>query len=70
VFLLLLPPPGPCVKLVEKFEAQFSYITNEDRTFFFHTNLDAPKYRLVKITLPPPGQCTPDQLAAAQFEVC
>ncbi|KAJ9065455.1 hypothetical protein DSO57_1019495 [Entomophthora muscae] len=37
------------VKVVDNFEAGYEYVTNEGSILYFHTNLKAPKYRLVKI---------------------
>ena len=34
---------GPMVKLVDTFENKYSYITNEGRTFWFLSNLNAPR---------------------------
>ncbi|XP_028820544.1 prolyl endopeptidase isoform X1 [Denticeps clupeoides] len=44
----------PWVKLVENFEAQYSYITNEGGIFTFRTNLDAPRYRVINVDLQKP----------------
>lgn len=33
------------VKLVDNFEASYDYVANEGDTFYFMTNLDAPRYR-------------------------
>uniref|UniRef100_H2SNL2 Prolyl endopeptidase n=2 Tax=Takifugu rubripes TaxID=31033 RepID=H2SNL2_TAKRU len=56
--LQLLPDgitgPLPWVKLVDNFEAQYSYITNEGTLFTFHSNLDAPRYRLINIDIQRP----------------
>eukprot|EP00753_Platysulcus_tardus_P017216 PLAT6327.3.p1 GENE.PLAT6327.3~~PLAT6327.3.p1 ORF type:complete len:488 (+),score=264.35 PLAT6327.3:1773-3236(+) len=52
------------VKLIDSFDAGYDYITNEDRTFFLRTNLDAPKYRVLTITLPPTGDAAEDDSAA------
>lgn len=35
----------PVVKLVDNFDAQYSYIANEGSKFIFQTNLNAPLYR-------------------------
>lgn len=58
---------GPIVKLVDNFDAQYEYLANNDRTFYFKTNLDAPRYRIITITLPDAGsdiEGDPDALAA------
>uniref|UniRef100_A0A673K409 Prolyl endopeptidase n=1 Tax=Sinocyclocheilus rhinocerous TaxID=307959 RepID=A0A673K409_9TELE len=46
----------PWVKLVDTFEAQYTYITNEGTVFTLRTNLDAPRYRLITIDLQKPEQ--------------
>mmetsp|Transcript_9800 Transcript_9800/g.12245 ORF Transcript_9800/g.12245 Transcript_9800/m.12245 type:complete len:768 (+) Transcript_9800:67-2370(+) len=43
---------GEIIKVVDNFDSQYSYITNEGRSFWFHTNKDAPKYKIGKMTLP------------------
>jgi len=43
------------VKLIDNFEAEYSYITNEDTTLYVRTNLKAPKYKVIAINLAKPG---------------
>lgn len=44
--------PLPFVKLVDNFEAEFSDIANDGNRFWFRTNLNAPRYKVVCATLP------------------
>ncbi|CAL1583695.1 unnamed protein product [Knipowitschia caucasica] len=44
----------PWVKLVDTFEAQFSYVTNEGTVFTFHSNLESPRYCLINIDISKP----------------
>ncbi|XP_035039342.2 prolyl endopeptidase-like [Hippoglossus stenolepis] len=46
----------PWVKLVDDFEAQFSYVTNEGTIFTFRSNLDAPRYCLMNIDIQKPDR--------------
>ncbi|ROL52961.1 Prolyl endopeptidase [Anabarilius grahami] len=46
----------PWVKLVDTFEAQYTYITNDDTVFTLRTNLEAPRYQLITIDLQEPEQ--------------
>ena len=39
--------PLPLVKLVDNFDAQYSYVANEGPLVTFQTNLHAPRYRQV-----------------------
>jgi Prolyl oligopeptidase, N-terminal beta-propeller domain len=58
---------GPLVKLVDTFENKYSYVTNEGRTFWFRSNLNAPRYKVIKLQLPPNGspmETDPNILAA------
>ena len=40
-------PSDAIVRLVDTFDNEYAYVTNEDSRFFFKTNLDAPRYRIV-----------------------
>ncbi|XP_041479677.1 prolyl endopeptidase-like isoform X1 [Lytechinus variegatus] len=44
----------PWVKLVDNFDAEYEYITNEGTLFTFKTNLKAPKYKLINIDFTKP----------------
>lgn len=44
----------PWVKLIDNFDAEYEYVTNEDTLFTFKTNLDAPRYRLINIDFASP----------------
>ncbi|CAN0338003.1 unnamed protein product, partial [Hapterophycus canaliculatus] len=37
---------GKVVKLVDNFNSLYQYVTNEGRTFWFRSNMDAPKYKV------------------------
>lgn len=54
----LLPRLGvlPWVKLIDNFDAEYEYVTNEGTLFTFKTNLDAPRYRLINIDFASPAQ--------------
>ncbi|XP_070534637.1 prolyl endopeptidase-like isoform X2 [Ptychodera flava] len=42
------------VKLVDNFDAEYEYITNEGTLFTFKTNLKSPKYKLINIDISKP----------------
>ncbi|XP_061560417.1 prolyl endopeptidase isoform X1 [Phycodurus eques] len=46
----------PWVKLIDNFDAEYEYVTNEGTVFTFKTNLDAPRYRLINIDFASPAQ--------------
>lgn len=37
------------VKLIDNFDALYSYITNNQKLFYFRTNLKAPRYKIIRI---------------------
>lgn len=39
------------IKLVDNFDAQYRYVTNLQNTYYFRTNDNAPKYKLIAATL-------------------
>ncbi len=45
----LTQPNSPVVKLIDVFEAQYSFIDNDGPIFWFHTDLDAPRGRVIAI---------------------
>ncbi|KAG7469912.1 hypothetical protein MATL_G00133830 [Megalops atlanticus] len=44
----------PWVKLIDNFDAEYEYVTNEGSVFTFKTNLNAPRYRLITIDFAQP----------------
>ncbi|XP_063079726.1 prolyl endopeptidase isoform X2 [Engraulis encrasicolus] len=45
----------PWVKLIDNFDAEYEYVTNEGPVFTFKTNLEAPRYRLINIDFSQPS---------------
>ncbi|KAG8389843.1 hypothetical protein BUALT_Bualt01G0020600 [Buddleja alternifolia] len=48
----------PFIKLVDKFEASYNYVANDDTIFTFLTNKDAPRNKLVRVDLKEPSTWT------------
>lgn len=48
-----LTKPLKWVCLADKFESNLSYLANDGTTFYFMTNRQAPKYKIVKLTFDP-----------------
>lgn len=46
-------------KLIDNFEAMYSYITNIGSKFYFLTNLKAPRYRVITIDVSTAGETAP-----------
>jgi prolyl oligopeptidase len=45
---------APIIKLIDNFDAEYSYITNDGTLFYFKTNLNAPRYRIISINFASP----------------
>jgi prolyl oligopeptidase len=45
----LTQPDSPIVKLIDEFDAQYSFIDNDGPVFWIQTDLDAPRGRLISI---------------------
>jgi prolyl oligopeptidase len=45
---------GAMVQLLDDFDASYSFVDNDGPVFYFHTNLDAPRYRLIAIDITRP----------------
>ncbi len=45
----LRQPDAPVVELLNAFDADYSFIENVGTNFYFHTNLDAPRYRVIAV---------------------
>ncbi|XP_055512409.1 prolyl endopeptidase-like [Leucoraja erinacea] len=54
----------PWVKLIDNFDAEYSYLTNEGPVFSFRTNLDAPRHRVININLEQPAMSQWKELIA------
>ncbi|MBD0268314.1 MAG: S9 family peptidase [Cyanobacteria bacterium Co-bin8] len=50
----LSSPNSPVIELIWKFEAEFSFVDNEGSLFWFRTDLEAPKGRLIAIDITQP----------------
>ena len=52
----LADPDAQVVELINNFEASYSFIDHEDSIFWFRTDLDAPRGRVIAIDITNPGQ--------------
>ncbi|MEQ8956655.1 MAG: prolyl oligopeptidase family serine peptidase [Coleofasciculus sp. C2-GNP5-27] len=52
----LQTPNSPIVELISEFEANFSLIDNDGSIFWFQTDLDAPRSRVIAIDIHNPGR--------------
>ncbi|NEP59379.1 MAG: S9 family peptidase [Symploca sp. SIO2G7] len=48
-------PEGEVIELINKFEANYSFIGNDDTVFWFRTDLDSPRGRLLAIDINHPA---------------
>uniref|UniRef100_A0A8C9SQT0 Prolyl endopeptidase n=1 Tax=Scleropages formosus TaxID=113540 RepID=A0A8C9SQT0_SCLFO len=48
----------PWVRLIDNFDAEYEYVTNEGTVFTFKTNLNAPRYRLIDIDFANPDMAS------------
>ncbi|KAK1325387.1 hypothetical protein QJS10_CPA01g00311 [Acorus calamus] len=46
----------PFIKLVDKFEASYTYVANDESEFTFLTNKNAPKQKLIRVNIKEPGE--------------
>ncbi len=52
----LQTPDAPIVELIGEFEANYSFIDNDGETFWFRTDLDAPRGRVIAIEINHPAK--------------
>ncbi|HIK16754.1 MAG TPA: S9 family peptidase [Leptolyngbyaceae cyanobacterium M33_DOE_097] len=52
----LTQPDAPVVELIREFEAEYSFIENEGTRFWFRTDLDAPRGKLIAIDIAKPDR--------------
>jgi prolyl oligopeptidase len=55
-YLKRLDSDANLVKLLDEQDAEYTYITNEDHIFYFKTDLEAPKGRVISIDLENPSR--------------
>ena len=58
----LQTPDSPVVELISEFEANYSFIDNEGSIFWFRTDLDAPRGRVIAIDINKPTPPNPPLL--------
>ena len=49
-------PANPIIELVDNFEAEYSFVDNDGPVFFFKTNLQAPRGKLIAIDIRSPKE--------------
>ena len=52
----LTKPDSAVVELLNDFDAEYGFIDNDGPVFYFHTDLDAPRYRVIAINTTKPAR--------------
>lgn len=52
----LTTPDAPVVELIAGFEAEYSFLANDGPVFYFSTDLDAPRYRVIAVDIGKPKE--------------
>ena len=65
----LTEPYGMPIDLIENFESEYSFIGNDGTTFYFVTDLDAPRKRIVAIDIASGSPVAPRQEARATNDI-
>ncbi len=52
----LTQPDAPVIELIQDFEAEFDFIEHDDSRFWFQTDLDAPRGRVIAIAIDNPSR--------------
>lgn len=60
----LSTPDAPVVELIAELEAAFNFVGNDGTRFYFHTNLQAPRYRLIAIDIARPERANWQEVIA------
>ncbi len=61
-------PTAPWIELIGDFDNQFWFVGNQDATFYFFTDLDAPTKRVVSMSLAQPGRSHLTEIIPAETE--
>lgn len=60
---------GPVVRLLDDFDARYDFVGNDGSTFFFDTNFDAPRGRIIAIDVEHPERENWREVVAEQDDV-
>ncbi len=64
----LSAPDTPVVELINTFEAEYSFVDNEGTRFWFRTNLDAPRGRVIAIDITQPDRTNWQEIISQRAE--